>query len=167
MDAEKTQSCPGCGIELPPASGPVHKYMESSPACWAAFGQVLEREYSTPTLQDVHRLSVDSYAVQHPGRDSRQAIQSLGVHLSRLCLFLERGLSAEDANAAMLRVAGSKASMSHLQRPSHLGEVTVIDVLAASGVDAHREAVRRWARAAWEAWRTHHATVRQWVDAAS
>ncbi|MDZ7628938.1 MAG: DUF5946 family protein [Parvularculaceae bacterium] len=37
----------------------------------------------------MHRLSVDAYAVQHPGGASRQAIQSVGLHLARLYIQLE------------------------------------------------------------------------------
>jgi hypothetical protein len=138
--------------------------MESSPACWHAFGQVLEREYSLPDLSAVLRLSVDAYAVQHPGGDSRQAIQSVGVHLARLCLFLERGLAPEDANAAMLRIGRGKAAMFKLERPSSLGAITVVDVLAAESPEAHAEMSRRWAESAWQAWSAHHETVRRWVD---
>lgn len=141
--------------------------MESSPGCWAAFGVVLAREYSSPSLAAVHRLSVDTYAVQHPGGDSRQAIQSVGVHLVRLCLFLERGLGAEEANAAMLRVGKTKHAMFHLPRPPTLGVITVADVLAATDEAAHSEAVRNWAGSAWRAWEEHHETVRKWAGAAN
>ncbi len=157
--------CPGCGGRFAPFDGPVHAYMESSPGCWQAFGQVLAREYGNPGLFAVHRLSVDAYAVQHPGGDSRQAIQSVGVHLVRLCLFLERGLTAEAANDAMLRVAKAKAAMTWLARPASLGAVTVADVVAATDAPAHADLVRRWARAAWDAWATHHDLVRRWADA--
>lgn len=146
--------------------GATHAYMESSPGCWHAYGQVLAREYENPRLFVVHRLSVDSYAVQHPGGDSRQAIQSVGVHLARLCLFLERGLTPAAANAAMLRIGATKARMFKLPRPASLGALTVADVLAAPDEEAHLERVRRWAECAWQAWASHHDTVRRWVDAA-
>jgi Family of unknown function (DUF5946) len=158
--------CPGCGARFAPVDGPVHEYMDSSPACWHAFGLVLAREYETPALQSVHRLSVDSYAVQHPGGTSRQAVQSVGVHLARLCLFLEHGLSAEDANAAMLRVGKTKAEMVPLSRPASLGAVTVADVVAADDATRHIETVHRWARSAWLAWFEHHETVRRWATPA-
>lgn len=160
------QACKSCGALLLDCTGPVHPYMESSPACWAAFGRVLAREYSEPSLRSVHRLSVDSYAVQHPGGDSRQAIQSVGVHLSRLCLFIERGLTEADANDAMLRIGRAKSRMTFLKRPGALGEVTVADVAAASSRLAHRTLVHKWSSAAWHAWQEHHATVRRWVDLA-
>jgi hypothetical protein len=158
--------CPGCGIGLPSFDGPVHRYMYSSPACWHMFGHVLARGYGNADYTDVHRLSVDAYAVQHPGDDSRQAIQSVGVHLVRLCLFLERGLSPRDANDAMLKAARQKASYQWLERPAVPGSVTVKDVMAAEGVEPHRAAVHAWARSAWSAWSAHHDLVRRWADAA-
>ena len=158
--------CPGCGARFPVLEGPVHEYMEASPACWHAFGQVLAREYAEPALFAVHRLSVDSYAVQHPGGTSRQAIQSVGVHLARLCLFLERGLTADEANAAMLGVGKIKASMHFLSRPPSLGAITVADIVVTPNVNQHARVVGQWARAAWEAWSEHHETIRAWAKAA-
>lgn len=158
-------ACIGCGAFFPDIDGPVHEYMESSPGCWQAFGQVLEREYSDPALMPVHRLSVDAYAVQHPGGASRQAIQSVGVHLARLCLFLEAGLVPAEANEAMRRIGQRKSAMHLLTRPSSLGTVTVADVLAARDAESHRAAVQRWASSAWQAWAEHHATVRRWAAA--
>ena len=159
-------ACPGCGARFEPCEGPVHEYMESSPGCWRAFGEVLAREYGNPLLAPVHRMSVDTYAVQHPGGDSRQAIQSVGVHLTRLYLLLERGLPPEQANDAMLAIGQAKSRMVKLARPARLGEITVLDVLAARGADAHIAIVKRWARSAWEAWAPHHDIVRSWASAA-
>src|SRR5262245_6864228 len=159
------EPCPSCGGLFRPHEGPVHPYMDSSPACWAAYGEVLAREYSNPELLAVHRLSVDAYAVQHPGGNSRQAIQSVGVHLVRLCLLLERDLSHTLANAAMLKAARFKSEYFWLERPPSLGRITVADVHAASGHVAHGSAATEWARSVWSAWSVHHAVVRQWADA--
>jgi hypothetical protein len=111
MNPARMLTCIGCGGRFADLDGPVHEYMESSPGCWAAFGNVLARECEDRSLFPVHRLSVDAYAVQHPGGSSRKAIQSVGMHLSRLCMVFERGLSPEDANAAMLRVGRNKATI--------------------------------------------------------
>lgn len=143
--------------------GPTHPYMESSPACWAAYGQVLSREYSDMTLLPTHRLSVDAYAVQHPGQPSRQSIQSVGVHLIRLCWILERDLPPERANQAMLAAGKIKHTFSWLEPPASLGTVTVRDVVQTDGAAAHTAAVRRWAQSAWDAWAPHHAVVREWL----
>jgi hypothetical protein len=139
--------------------------MESSPACWAAYGEVLAREYSDPAYLAVHRLGVDAYAVQHPGHPNPQAIQSVAVHLVRLCLLLERGLPMERANEAMLKASERKRGFVWLTPPVSLGTVTVADVRNAEGVEAHMAAVKRWAESAWAAWAPHHATIRNWLPA--
>ena len=158
------QRCQGCGSELLPVDGPTHAYMTSSPACWQAFGLVLEREYSSPELLPVHRLTVDAWAVQHPGDGSRRAIQSVGPHLARLMIQLD-GLDDGKANAAMLRFAARKSSLPALDPPAAF-TMTVADVVGAVDVNEHRLAVHRWAEAAWADWRHHHGFVRNWVAAA-
>jgi hypothetical protein len=65
--------CIGCHALFPDVDGPVHRYMESSPGCWASYGEVLVREYTEPSYFGVHRLTVDAYAVQHPGVRRRKA----------------------------------------------------------------------------------------------
>jgi hypothetical protein len=77
-----TSACPGCGLELPEHDGPTHAYIGASPACWALYGEL--------RYPPSHRLTVDVYAVQHPGGDERRAIQSVALHLMALCLVLER-----------------------------------------------------------------------------
>lgn len=72
--AMSLQQCMWCKGMFPTLNGPVHKYMESTPGCWATFGRVLAREYEDQRLFGVHRLTVDSYAVQHPGVPNRQSI---------------------------------------------------------------------------------------------
>jgi len=157
--------CVGCGGLFPEIEGPVHRYMESCAGCWATLGEVLAREYSDPGLFAVHRLSVDAYAVQHPGNQSRQSIHSVGVHLIRLCLFLEHELSAEYANDAMLRATNRKHTFTWLEPPASRGLLTVADVVKARATQAHKSAVRAWAQSAWAAWSPHHETIRTWLPA--
>src|SRR5579871_2903462 len=85
-------TCPGCEVELPAISGPVHPYMPSSPACWAAYGELLAAQYSDPARARFHQVVVDTYAVQHPDGDDPRAVQSVAVHLMTLYLFLECGV---------------------------------------------------------------------------
>ena len=161
MDREK---CLGCGAEFPPFDGATHPYMLSSAGCWAAFGAVLAREYADPGLFAVHRLSVDAYAVQHPGLpSSRPATQSVGLHLARLTLQLERGLSPERANAAMLQLAEHKARFHWLEPPASLGAITVAQVAPLLDPVQHAAAVRAWARAALDAWQAHRPTIERWL----
>ena len=137
--------------------------MTSSPACWEAFGKVLEREYSTPELMEIHRLSVDAWAVQHPGDGSRRATQSVGLHLARLALQLERGLGGEAANAAMLRLAERKSELQPLP-PRSKYRMTVADVVDAVEPAEHRRLVTAWAEATWADWADEHGSIRDWVQ---
>src|SRR3982751_1269864 len=81
--------CPGCGASVPAFSGPTHAYYGEAPGCWALYGEVLAREYSDYRFARLHRLTVDSYAAQHPGRPEPRTIQSVAVHLIGLQLSLE------------------------------------------------------------------------------
>lgn len=158
------KECFSCGGLFPDIKGPAHKYMDSSPGCWAAYGEVLAREYSDPTFFEIHRLTVDAYAVQHPGSKDRQSIQSVGVHLIRLCLFLEHELRAEKANDAMLDAGNKKHLFFWLEPPASLGSITASDVAAAETVDEHKSIVREWAQTSWKAWSPHHNTIRSWLS---
>lgn len=159
-------ACPGCGAVLPDAQGPTHRYMLSSPACWATYGEVLAREYRDPAYHAVHRLTVDTYAVQHPGLPTPQSIQSVGVHLVSLCAILELGMSFDAATRLIGRATQRKDRLFWLTPPPSAGAVTVLDVSHAASADAHARLVQAWAHAAWSAWAPHHETVRRWmVDA--
>ena len=67
-------ACPQCGVDLPDEDGPTHRYLGASPACWAAYCQALEREYADPAFFKNHRMTVDAYALQHPGDTSLSLI---------------------------------------------------------------------------------------------
>ncbi len=161
MAAEK---CVGCGALFEPKDGPVHAYMESSPACWSAFGRILAAEYSQPELMEVHRLSVDAFAVQHPGGKSRRAIQSVGLHLARLYVQLERNLSPAEANRFMLRAAARKSELPSLPAPAGYS-VTTADVAPLAGTVEHAKAVRRWAQDAWLSYSHAHRFIKDWAAA--
>lgn len=162
MTGSGIATCPGCGSRLPAIEGPVHAYMTASPACWAAFGLVLAREYETPALIPIHRLTVDAWAVQHPGDGSRRAIQSVGLHLARLMEAIEGEPDGKAASDAMLGFADRKDTLPVLP-PRTAYRVTVADVVDATAADAHRDAVLRWARATWDDWRDQHGVIRAWA----
>ncbi len=154
--------CPGCGGLFPVTKGPVHRYMESSPGCWETFGRVLEREYSDIQYYRVHRISVDTYAVQHPGQPSRQTIQSVGLHLLRLSCFLEDGLTQEQANSVMTQAARFKQTFTWLSPPEPPYQITVFDVVNAENADDHYSIVNQWAASTWNSWSHHHEVIRHW-----
>jgi Family of unknown function (DUF5946) len=157
--------CPGCGVVLPEYDGPTHPYIDASAACWALYGELLAYEYAELGYPECHRLTVDAYAVQHPGRRERRSIQSIGTHLSGLYLVLERGMDGPKATALKNRVAAAEPGFEWLNPPSSDGALTIRDVLEMRREMQHCVAIKAWARSVWEAWELHHATVRGWVDA--
>ena len=163
MSSYSFAPCPSCGGLFPDVEGPTHRYIASSPGCWATYGEVLAREYGSDALADVHRLSVDAYAAQHPGVPSPQSMKSVGVHLIRLCLTVERGFDVRESNRIMVAVSKVKGRFGWLDPPESLGDLTVADVSSARTGDAHRAAVVAWARSVWGAWSEHHGTVRAWA----
>jgi hypothetical protein len=156
--------CFGCGGTFPDREGPTHRYMESSPGCWTVYGEVLGREYSDREYGILNRLTVDAYAVQHPGRRKRQAVQSVALHLISLCLILERGKSVDDATRAIHLGAARKNYFAWLEPPNSMGPVTVADIQHAQAAHDHLVLVKNWAKSAWLAWAPHHATVHAWAD---
>ena len=155
-----------CGVTLPAlrsGNDSVHRSLLSTPSCWEAYGRLLAREYEDPAGWQTHRFAVDAYTAQHPGVDTPQARNSVGIHLSRLCLLFERRWPLERANRAMLAVTAKKFAYPWLSPPARLAGVNVADVLAATDAQAHMAAVLRWAEAVWSHWCEHHAAVRAWL----
>ena len=157
-----TEACPGCGAVFEMQDGPTHRYMISTVGCWQHFGEHLAAEYADPALLPTHRLSVDTYAVQHPGDGSRQAIQSVGLHLARLMFQLESPMRPTETNDVMLRLSPRKATLRQLERPERF-TMTIADVARFSGTSRHAEVVRAWAESAWNDWRQHHDYIRTWA----
>lgn len=156
--------CPGCGAVLREIVGPTHPYMLSSPACFAAYAEVLACEYSDPNLMRTHRLTVDAFAVQHPGDGvSRQAIQSVGLHLAGLAIQLHRLRTPETANDIMLILGKHKAELKRLSPPKTFS-MTVADILRFAGTPDHSDAVKAWAESAWQDWAEHHAYILDWAE---
>jgi len=157
-------ACPGCGLDLPDSDGPTHPYIGASAACWALYGELLAREYGELRYPPSHRLTVDVYAVQHPGKPERRAIQSVAVHLMALYLVLEREVATVTVRELMDRILRTEPALEWLEPPVPNGGVTVRDVLASRDLAEHKDAVERWAADVWAAWSQHHERVRGWID---
>ena len=156
------EPCPGCGVRLPETTGPRHSYMTCSPACWARYGELLAAQYSDPQRMAFHQLIVDTYAVQHPDGDDPRAIQSVGIHLMTLCLFLEHDTDPAFGSQLHRRMV-QRPIFQQLMPPARRGELTMLSIPIAGGPQAARAAAYAWAAGTWTAWRAHHQTVRFWL----
>jgi hypothetical protein len=167
MSQHDLEICPDCKVALPFHMGETHPYFGASPSCWELYGKVLAREYENPHLMKVHRLTVDAYAAQHPGKPERRSIQSVWVHLASLHLIIERGLSHEFARRVIASLTTHHALLNWLEPPGNLGEITVVQASRAIGLEEHQEAIHRWARSVWAAWQPHHTSVAIVADEAA
>ncbi len=155
--------CFSCGALVPEREGPTHAYMLSSPGCWAVYGVLLARDYGEYGYPAVHRLSVDAYAVQHPGKPERRSIQSVVVHLIGLYFSLERGLPSAQVTKAIGRAMQFGDRFVWLEPPVSMGPITVVDAANAEGLEEYQRMAKEWARSAWEAWSKYHGQVRKWA----
>jgi hypothetical protein len=159
VEEEDYETCPGCGLILPVGQGSPHPYFGASASCYQVFLEVLAREYSDPAYMAIHRLTVDTYAAQHPGRPEPRSIQSVNVHLVGLCLVLERHLQPAFVRSVIGSLTKRKGTLHWLVPPARLGQVTVMDVLDVNSPADHACAVTEWALAVWRAWAPHHETI--------
>jgi hypothetical protein len=159
---QKLIYCFSCGALVSDMEGPTHKYLLASPGCWALYGEILARDYGEYNYPPVHRLVVDAYAVQHPGKPMRQAIQSVAVHLIGLYLSLERAMGAKDVTRAIGRATEFSDGFIWLDPPKSMGPITAVQVAKTASLEEYDRLGKDWARSAWEAWASHHAQIRKW-----
>jgi hypothetical protein len=159
-------ACIGCGALVPDVEGPSWRYPNAgSPGCWAVFGEILAKEFSDYRYGRLHRMTVDTYAVQHPGDPTPQTIQSVNIHLIALCLTLERAYDFNYTTRMMGQIVQRyKGQFNWLEPPDSLGEMTVLEVVKANSGEEHERLVTSWARSAWQAWKPHHQTIFDWID---
>ncbi len=162
---DKLVCCIGCGAYVPDTEGPTHKYLGASPGCWEIFGDILAKEYNDPAYMKVHRLTVDAYAVQHPGNKSAQTIQSINLHLIALCATLEHGVEYPFIPKIMnKKIKEYKKVFTWLTPPKFLGNITVVDVAPEKNAKEHEKLVNDWAKSAWNAWSDYHKLVGDYLQ---
>ncbi len=151
------ETCPWCKGIFQKCNGPTHSYIESSPGCWQTYGMILRKEYEYYSeLSDIHRLTVDTYAVQHPGSPSRKSTQSVWGHLVSLFYVLEMGLTGDAAREKLKQFIESNSDLKWLDPPDFTGTRTVADVIQETSSEKHTEAVLVWAKSVWALWKIKH-----------
>jgi hypothetical protein len=154
--------CPDCKALVDNIQGEVHPYFGANAGCWKLFGEILAREYGSLAYMKVHRLTVDAYAAQHPGRNEPRAAQSVNVHLMALYLILEKHMPFDFVTKALGKVVEKKKhNFTWLVPPSSLGAMTILDVAAANTPDQHAQLVWDWATSVWKAWEPRRKTIEE------
>lgn len=172
--------CPGCRLQFPfqpelTESNLVGfaRYGVASPECLAVFESVhgKEAQYGAPCS-----FRLDAYAVQHPRRDDHQkqlginkrfvaaSIQSVAIHLIALYSIIEKQWPLDSVSQIMNHILTSGATFPDLQPPNHFGNLTILDVNNAQSRDEHISLISQWSHSAWNAWKKHHAFVKEWYN---
>ena len=165
-NADRLESCPDCGAVFAPIDCVTHAYLGGSAACWAAFNDVMAREFQNAAYFAVHRFTVDAYTTQHPGDQSdRRAAQSVNIHLAALCALIEQRWDIAAIPRLLKTLANNyKDWFEPLSPPAPDSYAfTVQDILKAGSAEEHCKVVRDWAEAVWRAWAAHHDRARSLV----
>lgn len=136
--------------------------MTASVACWAGYGELLAAQYADQSRMGYHQLVVDAYAVQHPGGVLPEQVQSVGIHLMTLALFIEDGTDPA-LGTSLHRKMVARPFFYYLPPPSSRGELTYASVPRGGPVNEARSAAYAWAACVWAAWGEHHSTVDSWL----
>lgn len=162
-NANGYERCPDCGDEFEAVDGAIHAYLGASAGCWAAFNEILAREFQDADYFAIHRFTVDAYTAQHPGDQSdRRAAQSVNIHLAALCALIEQDCKISFVPQLLKTLANNyKDVFEPLPPPAPDSyALTVKDVLRAENAQQHCKVVRDWAEDVWRAWEPHHETAR-------
>lgn len=151
-----TEHCAGCGLEIE----------GGSEGCQALFDELLARDFSDARYFRVHRTMVDTYCLQHPERYCVSG-KSLAAHLCGLCWALENEGGRAVGPEQLQRWLNGNPKIDKPLLPSHRGELTIADVRSAPDPASYANAVDRWARATWSAYRELQPLARVWLESAS
>jgi hypothetical protein len=161
MQNSETVLCFSCGAMVPNIEGPIHKYMLSTPGCWKLYGEILAKEYTQLNYDpDSHRITVDAYAVTHPGvKDERRAVQSVNIHLIRMHYQFEKNCKGEKLLQIIKNAAENTElhqSFTWLEPPSFINAPNITSVLFANNIKEHKERVYTWGTSIWTLWKNIH-----------
>jgi hypothetical protein len=140
--------------------GEPHKYIGATQGCWDLYGEILAKEYGEYDYPELtHRLTVDTYAIQHPGKPCRQAIQSVNLHLISLYFVLIKNATGREATSILGEILSNSPIFEWLEPPVPIGKITVNDVLKAVNKTEHEKIVRAWAEDVFDCWYLKHKQV--------
>lgn len=133
--------------------------------CLESFEAILAREFSDYRYGRIHRLTVDTYSLQHPDKYMLSG-KSFAAHLTGMCAALEH----EDALVINQVVQKWLSTNPTIEKPVHIpeqrGVLNITYIRSAADADEHVGRVREWAKDAWDAWSEHHELAWQLISEA-
>lgn len=134
--------------------------------CLKLFEEILAREFSDYRYGKIHRLTVDTYSLQHPDAYMRSG-KSFAAHLTGICVALEFE-NALVVNQTVQRWLSTNPKVDKpVSLPKKRGNLTITFIREAGSADEHIKRVEEWAREVYSAWAEHHALARQLINKAT
>jgi Family of unknown function (DUF5946) len=152
-----TESCPGCGVQLPKTNASAPERYHASAACWQLYGELSADTLTHDDGTFLHQHVVDTYAAQHVG----ETMRPIGAAFALIGLYLavERGWTGRAVQQAHQRLAARSKDWPRFTAPRRSGGVTVADVLQMPPGTERERGMRAWSAAVWDAWREEHEQV--------
>lgn len=139
--------------------------LASETECRRQFEEILAKEFSDYRYARVHRLTVDTYSLQHPDPYMISA-KSFAAHLTGMCCAMEHESDRDLLRALQQWLNGKREALAKPEPVEKPGELTIAHVLDAADVGEHERLVREWAEDVWEAYAVHHQLARDWIETA-
>ena len=152
-----TESCPGCGVQLPATNAYAPDRYNASAACWQLYGELSAYTLSHDDGTFLHQHVVDAYAAQHVG----ETMRPIGVAFALIGLYLavERGWTGRAVQLAHQRLAARSKDWPRFTVPRRSAGVTVAEVLQMPPGAERERMLRAWRAKVWDAWREEHERV--------
>lgn len=156
-----TEICESCGAETSlSTTGLTHAYLGASSGCWARYGEVLAREYSDSHYFVVHPLTVDAYAVQHPGTENLKTINSINLHLASLYSYYHNYMELHELLRLKSHLSKHKHQFQWLHPSEDSGDMTINNIWATNTAEQHCKSVVQWGEIVFECWSEHHSYIK-------
>ena len=137
---------------------------ESKRKCKEIFDEILAKEFSDYRFGGVHRLTVDTYSLQHPDQ-YMMSPKSFAAHLTGMCCAMERD-NDQELLRLMQKWLNGRKQLDKPQLLDRVGRLTISHIADAQDGTEHIKLVKEWAEDVWNAYSAYHDLARKWIETA-
>ena len=130
------------------------------------FEEVIAREFGDYRYGRIHRLTVDTYSLQHPEAYMRSG-KSFAAHLTGVCAALDYEDTFDINGVVQKWLSGNPPINKPSRLPPDRGRLTIKYIHGATDAEEHTRRVREWAQSVWDAWGEHHTLAKQLIGEAT
>lgn len=139
--------------------------LASEAECKAHFDETLVKEFSDYRYGRIHRLTVDTYSLQHADPYMISA-KSFAAHLTGMCCAMEHEGDRDLLRTLQGWLGGKRHDLEKPPLLEDVGELTIAHILDARDAAEHERLVREWASDVWNAYAVYHGLARDWIETA-